>query len=368
LLYDVPGGDSLKISIHTSDRTNFKRCRQRWDFSSNIRGNLEPKKPITPLWFGTGIHEALAAYYDPTTGEIEYFRNGQGILTKSEGRDPDYGIFVFENFVGSWLTSLGEPGEDQILWAKENLELGLGMLDNYFKWAPKNDDFEVIWVEREYKVGIPGLPGVSYSFRCDGLIKTKHHTWLLEHKTTAQFPDQTEWLMMDDQCGSYLWGLSQLDPPIFAEGVVYNELKKKTPQPLRPLLAGGYSINRSQDTSFDIALTTLRNEYKPIPKKYWDFLDFLKYKPDNFIKRTPVRRNRREIELLGEMLRYEVLDMVNNPAIYRSPSRVNCSSCPFVAPCILRWEGGDVQSILGYEFKERESYYGSTYSDKVKES
>ena len=293
---------------------------------------------------------------------------GEGVLTKANGRDPEYAIFVFEMYIDSWLTSLGEPGEDQILWAKENRELGLGMLNNYFKWAVKNDDFEVIWVEKEFEVGIPGMPGVSYSFRCDGLIKTVHHIWLLEHKTTAQFPDQTEWLMMDDQCGSYLWGLTQLDPPIHAEGVVYNELKKKVPQPLRPLIAGGFSINRSQDTSFEIAVTTLRENYKPIPKHYWDFLDYLKYKPDNFIKRTPVRRNRREIELLGEMLRYEVLDMVNNPAIYRSPSRVNCSSCPFVGPCILKWEGGDAQFLLDHEFTGRTSYYGSTYSDKVKES
>jgi len=355
----------LKVSIHTSDRTNFKRCRQRWDFSSNIRGNLEPKKPVTPLWFGTGIHEALAAYYDPEVGQPvgtgnTYLKKGIGILQRAP-RDPDYGIFVFENFVDGWLTSLGEPSEDQYLWAKENRELGLGMLGNYFKWARINDNFEVIWVEKEFKVEIPGMPGISYSFRCDGLIKTKHHTWLLEHKTTAQFPDQTEWLMMDDQCGSYLWGLTQLDPPVYAEGVVYNELKKKTPQPLRSLMSGGFSVNRSQDTTFNLAVETLRSEYGKIPKHYWEFLDFLKYKPDNFIKRTPVRRNRKEIELLGGMLRHEVLDMLDNPSIYRSPSRINCSSCPFIAPCILRWEGGDFQYLLDIEFQEREGYYGKAY-------
>ena len=354
----------MRVSIHTSDRTNFKRCRQRWDFSSNIRGNLEPKKPVTPLWFGSGIHESLAAYYDPeitlSTGNT-YLKKGTGILQRVP-RDPDFGIFVFENYVDSWLTSLGEPSEDQYLWAKENRELGLGMLNNYFQWARINDDFEVIWVEKEYEVEIPGMPGISYSFRCDGLIKTKHHTWLLEHKTTAQFPDQTEWLMMDDQCGSYLWGLTQLDPPIFAEGVMYNELKKKIPMPLRPLMNGGFSINRSQDTTFNIAVSTLREEYGKIPKHYWEFLDFLKYKPDNFIRRTPVRRNKQEIQILGDHLRYEALDMLGSPAIYRSPSRVNCMSCPFVSPCILKYEGGDYEYLLNLEFKERESYYGKAYS------
>ena len=334
----------MLTKIHTSDRASFKRCRQRWDFSSNIRGNLEPKTPVAPLWFGTGVHESLAAYYDPTVG--------------THPRDPVYGLFVYEQYVQGWLTSLGDPSEDQLLWAKENLDLGLAILGNYFKWAAKHDDFEVIWVEKEYEVPIPGLPGISYSFRCDGLVKTEHHTWLLEHKTTAQFANSQEYLIMDDQCGSYLWGLTQLDPPIFAEGVLYNELKKKPPQPLRQLMNGEFSVNRSQDTTFEIAVSTLREHYGKIPKHYWDFLDYLKYKPDNFIHRSHVRRSRREIQILGESLRYEVLDMLNSPSIYRSPSRINCSTCPFIAPCTVKWEGGDYEWLLDLEFQERMGYYG----------
>jgi hypothetical protein len=109
-------------------------------------------------------------------------------------------------------------------------------------------------------------------------------------------------------------------------------------------------------------LNTLREYYGKVPKHYWEFLDQLKYKPNNFVHRTSVRRNRREIQILGEALRYEVLDMLNNPAIYRSPSRINCSSCPFISPCILKWEGGDAQYLLDSEFRPREGYYGKAYT------
>src|SRR5215471_11175705 len=58
------------IPIHASDRGTFKRCRRKWDWSSPMRRNLQPNvemmRPDKNLWFGTGIHYALAQYYNPT--------------------------------------------------------------------------------------------------------------------------------------------------------------------------------------------------------------------------------------------------------------------------------------------------------------
>jgi hypothetical protein len=294
------------------------------------------------------MHEALAAYYDPDL---------------DDPRNPEFAIDVFKAYVANWLAEQDNPSEDQYIWAEDALELGVGMLKYYFVWAQKHDTFIVVSVEKDFEVPIPGMPGVTYSFRIDGLVMDPDgRFWLLENKTTAQFSDSTEYLAMDDQCGSYLWGLTQIDFPVHAEGVIYNELKKKVPQPLRELAAGGYSVNKSQDTTFEIAVNTLKEQYEKIPRHYWEFLDHLKAKPNNFVRRTPVRRNRREIEILGETLRYEVLDMVSNPTIYRAPSRINCSGCPFIAPCILKWEGGDFQQLLDWEYTERKSYYGRTYA------
>ena len=329
------------VEIHTTDRSAFKRCRQRWDFSSNLRMNLEPKRPIDPLWFGIGAHRAWASYYDPETP-----------------RSYDIGMNTFRSYVTDWIARQGtDLSEDQELWAKEMLELGEGIFDYYFGWAPTHDDFDVIWVEKSFNVEIPHMPGVDYSFRVDGLVQDKHERlWILEHKTAASFPQDEEWLALDDQCGSYLWALRSLG--INCEGVIYNTLRKKPPMRLRRLKDGTLSVAKNQDTTYDLALAAIKADYgskkSKVPVKYLDYLDFLRTKPNNFVRRMPVRRSTRELDLLGEELHLEVLDMVNAPTIYRSPSRINCSGCPFIAPCIAKWDGSDYKWLLEQNYQERE--------------
>lgn len=332
----------MRLSVHTSDRTSFKRCRQKWDFSSNLRMNLESKSPITPLFFGTNVHAALAYYYDPDTP-----------------RDAVKATAVFVAKTYQYLDQFENPDVEKQQWVADQIVLGGGMLKHYFlNYAPRHDDFQVVYVEQQMEVPIPGLPGVSYTFTLDGLVIDKYgRYWILEHKTAAQLFEDQEWLVNDDQCGSYLWALTQLSEPIYAEGVIYNSLRKKVPQGLKRLVNGGFSINKSQDTTFDIAIATLREEYGKIPRKYWDFLDFLKEKPENFVQRVHVRRNKKEIQILGESLRHEVLDMINNPTIYRSPSRINCSGCQFLVPCIMKWEGSDYEYYLESQYKGREKQW-----------
>ena len=328
----------MKISVHTTDRSAFKRCRQRWDFSSNLRMNMQPKAAITPLFFGTNVHAGLANYYDP-----------------SSPRDADLGITVFREKTIAHLAQFENPTPETVQWVDDQLELGTAMLKHYFWWAKKNDRFEVVYVERNMDVSIPGLPGVEYNFTLDGLVIDEWgRYWILEHKTAAQIFEDQEWLSNDDQCGSYLWALTRMDPPIEAEGVIYNTLRKKAPQPLRTLMSGGFSKNKQQDTTYGIAKGTLKKHYGHVPAEYNEFLEHLKNKGENFIQRVPVRRNRKEIDAIGEFMKYEVMDMINHPVIYRSPSRINCSGCPFLVPCIMKWEGSDYDYYLQAQYKKRE--------------
>lgn len=48
--------------ITTSERRAFKRCPQRWWWAYR-EGLLSHDGPSPALWFGIGIHEALAALY-----------------------------------------------------------------------------------------------------------------------------------------------------------------------------------------------------------------------------------------------------------------------------------------------------------------
>src|SRR5690348_3014935 len=57
--------DARVAIIRTSDRSNFRRCRRRWNWQSHLRGNLTPIETASPLWFGSGFHYALEDFHGP---------------------------------------------------------------------------------------------------------------------------------------------------------------------------------------------------------------------------------------------------------------------------------------------------------------
>lgn len=334
-----------QLRIHTSDRGTFKRCRQQWEFSSPLRYSLEPIRPAEPLWFGTGMHEALAAYYEPSTP-----------------RNFALAIEAWDLFCkGERNRYIEEEGD---LWIEEEEHfnemesLGQQMLHNYcVDFASKEDNFDVQWVERQYKVSIFEFDGteVVYSFKCDGLVKDPYGRYfILEHKTAQSIFTNREWLQMDDQIGSYIYFLQQvLDIPI--EGVIYNTLRKKAPKPLRELKSGSLSRDKSQDTTYDIAARNLRNRYGgTIPTEYKEFLEYLLAQGNTFFHRDIVRRNTKEIEKLGEEILAEAKMMVDpDTIITRTPSPFTCNRCPFVAPCIAKYEDSDWEFMLEGNYQRR---------------
>lgn len=341
------------FEIHTTDRSTFKHCRQKWEFSSPLMMNLEPIMGYEPFWFGSAIHDGIAVWY----------------ATKDEDAVYD----VFTDHIDEWFKSLWTVDDDgnDVPPSQEDYDrrdelgnMGLAMLEQYIGFSRKEDDFEVVWVERAHQIlELMRLSGykIDYSFRCDGLVRDKHgRYWILEHKTTSQFVSNTDYLLMDDQVGTYIWAI-QLVLGIKIEGVIYNWIKKKAPRPLKmnkptktePIV---FSVDKAQDTTYEIAKKQLF-EYWPggqaLPDKYRDFLDFLYHKPNNFVQREHVRRNQKELSILGKTLPFEIKDMVSNPAIYRTPTKL-CNTCAFFDPCLLKWEGGDWQELLETNYKKRD--------------
>jgi len=296
--------------------------------------NLEPiSTGPSALWFGTGIHLGLGAYYDPETP-----------------RDIARAIQEWELHCKSYT------GDGEV--SPETYELGLSMLEYYGKWAPKHDQFKVLWTEREFKIPLQlNLNGfvseVLYSFKCDGVAEDSDgRIWILEHKSAASFSSSYDYLSLDDQCGSYILFLQEeMNRPI--EGVIYTVLKKKAPQPLRVLKSGAFSVDKNQDTNYAIAYQTIKESGQSIDQ-YREFLDYLYQKPDNFVHREVVRRNQNEIRALEQSLLWEITDMLHDPKIYRSPSAWNCGQCAYYSPCLQRWEGADITSTLRLNYRERE--------------
>jgi hypothetical protein len=314
--------------IRTSDRALFKRCRQRWDFTSKIRQNWEPLRTPIELDFGTAVHAGLESYYSPV-----YW----GDLTKMEDTSR-------KDFAYSLRQACGDL-EDY----EELRQLGLGMLDHYFLWAPDHDDFTPIFVEQEFEVPIPGTSAV-YQGRIDMIAEDRYGYYIVDHKTTATF-GSTEWLALDDQCSSYAWALRQ-KLGLEIRGVIYNELRKKLPHRPKVLRNGSLSTDRAQETTHAIYLETIIDEGLDI-EDYGGFLAYLSEYPKEFFRRTRVTFTPKMLELVEERIRVEAIDMITDPRIYPTPSKFNCTGCPFMAPCIALYEGSDYESILKENYQRR---------------
>lgn len=236
--------------IRTSERRAFKRCPQMWYWA--WRCGLVPFGQIAPaLWFGTGVHIALAKWYcgpglkrGPfpsetfdawADGEIRYIKTSER-YKKIAGAD----AVIEEKLI---------PGR----------ELGRVLLDAYLEEYGNDDSWWVIEPERSGQVDIMD-PTVAagekeqqlaiYGFTYDLVYRDLEDEFvkLGEHKTAATIV--TAHLPLDDQAGSY-WLVAQphlrneglIGPKETLHGITYNFLRKAMPD-TRPIGPTGHRHNK----------------------------------------------------------------------------------------------------------------------------
>jgi RecB family exonuclease len=303
------------MDIHVTDRSAFKECRRKWDYST-VQRLMEKGETIgSPLWTGLSIHHALARYYQdgviPTEAWPEY-----------EGTD------------------------------KADLptrELCLGMLDGYYAKAQASDlGWKVEMVEQEFTVKVPGTHHRLIA-TIDLLIKKGNEYWVVDHKTAKDLPSEKA-LELNDQMTAYLWVLRQ-ELGITARGCIYNVLKKKLPT-VPPLLKDGKKLSKNMalDVSYESYLDAIKaHDFNPAD--YADILEHLKVRPDPFFQRYAVCRNAAELDAFGYWLPFELREMGVKPsaksrlAMYPNQG-MTCSWCEFRLLCKCTNEGGDVNYML----------------------
>jgi len=359
--------------IRTTDRMNFKRCRQAWDFGSKMRQNYEPLTLPKALDFGTAFHYAMEVFYDPMTWDDRQVKEALAIKAFNDIIDKQRIKQLTVN--GSQETELVVELEQDY---HERLEMGLGMLKYYFYYSAENDNFKPIATEIEFEVPIPvpagfrsslanrfhefsfvGLDGnlkwdhqpVVYQGRIDLLAQDEKGRYIIvDHKTAAQFGDLT-WLALDEQCTSYGWAVEH-SLGLDVSGILYNQVRKKAPQEPKLLKSGMLSENKSADTTAELFLSAC-TKLGQDPAIYSDYLDHLNNNGKEFVRRTFVRRTAREYETQTRRIFLEALEMIQQPLIYPNPSSMNCNGCMFLQPCLATQDGGDSQYFLKELYRKR---------------
>lgn len=360
-----------------------------WDFTSPMRMNYRPLIEKEAYDFGTSWHAAMEVYYEPPKIHENWRPNQVGARLSFISSNIEQRDVVLKNSP--------DPEYDQIRQEfLEREQLGLGMLENYFQWAPINDDFIPAYVEKEFEVPIL-IPGTGqpascgdrwnyrvigcsekyvtggvhtsvypqigehpwiYQGRLDGLVRDFNGAyWIKEHKTTKSDPSTRRWLAMDPQTGSYIWALrEQLHIPIV--GVIRTEAFKFTPT-LPKLLKTGkrrISVDRTQHTTAELFLQQLKHTGEQLETfpEYKSYLEFLQSDArPKFFHRERIDRSAEQIDSVGEHIFHDAKMMIEDPAIRPNASPMRCNSCKFFGPCLARQDGSDFQYMLDTMFVKR---------------
>lgn len=317
------------IIIRNSERVALKRCPQRWWWS--WRNGLVPRAINNKLWFGAGIHVALAEWYQPggergpdpaetwvrfAGREETYIRNNHGMIEQDD-----------------WVNAV---------------DMGIAMLDSYLEEYGTDDQWDVIATEQafqalvkdnsgnlpqELRIMIAGTFDGVYRDRGDGKL------WLMEHKTAASLPN-IGYLELDSQASTYFLvaefvlkskGIMQANEKL--EGIQYNFLRKAMPDD-RPRNQMGQYLNK--DGSVSKVQGTAR------------------------FMRQPVWRNDRQ----RANTKQEIIDDVKLMLAYRSgdlgitkTATKDCSwDCDFYAMCQLHGSGDDWKEYRDAMYRKRDPY------------
>jgi hypothetical protein len=160
---------------HTALKT-FQRCAKRWSYRYIDR--LEPKEKSLAMQRGIELHDLFAAHYE--------------------------GARIFA----------GHPAED------------LGLLDRYRrKWDGEDANWTILHVEEEFEMRVGPY---TVGFKPDLVIEINGEVWIVDHKTTANIPDEYDpYNMTDFQHLLYVAGLQQLGYNV--KGFLFNYIRTKPP-------------------------------------------------------------------------------------------------------------------------------------------
>lgn len=313
-----------QIIIRTSERRSLKRCPAQWNWS--WRKGLAPNAVDTKLWFGQGIHLALAEWYKPG------FERGEPPMK-------------------TWLKFVGDEARyvrdnrgiiDEQTWVDAR-DLGGLMLLNYVDHYGNDENWDVIATEQTFEVVIKLRDGrqIIYTGTFDGVYRDKVTglLWLMEHKTAAQIPS-TGYLELDDQAGSYfafaepvLKSLGVMGDDEHLEGIMYNFLRKAMPD-YRPTDEHGKFLNKDGTVS--------KRQGTPL---------FMRHP----VWRSPKQRLKmvqniiEEAELM-QAYRDGILSVTKTPTM-------TCSwDCPFFAMCQLHEQGEDWTQYRDAMYHRRDPY------------
>lgn len=360
--------------IRASERVAFERCGAKWWWA--WREGLVPKsEDAGPLWFGTGVHIALAKWYC-----------GPG--TK-RGPEPAETWEEFARDSLAYVKTNSDLDDASLERYEDAAELGRTMLEGYRARYGRDEHMFIVRPESTFSLMIPWPDQSLYEVETGAILAEHAGTYdlvwqdlndggmyLEEHKTAASI--QTGHLALDNQGGTY-WATATgqlqkegvLGPKQFLRGIEYNFLRKAKPDE-RPRDPDGYATNKPTKADYIAALRSRGYQGADIDKGTLAKLEEIarslnlivlgersKVQPPALFERVMVHRTSRErrAQLLRiqqqalqmQLFRDGTLPVTKNPAW-------DCRRCQFYAMCELQERGGNWEDFRAMTYDVRDPY------------
>lgn len=373
---------SRPVILRNSESKDLRRCPWRWWHV--WRMGLRPLGSISDaLWFGTGVHLALAAWYCGPGGK----RGPEPAETFERWAQGEFRFIKTSNKYGDGAASM-------ILEKLEPaMELGIVLLEAYRTEWDTDENWSVIAPEQSFQVDIMDPDDalrllLIFAGTYDLVVRDRStgKIWLIEHKTAKAI--QLDHLPLDSQAGSYwmvagphLRHAGLIGPKEKLEGIMYNFIRKSLPD-TRPVNLDGFVCNKPVKQDYIDAINKALAAQPWSGPKDWDpekavkntlltleditnkleipvWGEPSKLQPKPLFERFPVRRSAHEQSKQLRQIQNVGIQMEqfrNGQPLYKNPTRDCQWDCPVYGLCMLDEQGGDVAEYQKAMFRVEDPY------------
>lgn len=323
---DTQGHSGLVEDVRLSNARlkTYRRCPKQYEFKYVM--GLKPKREELHLKRGSWLHELLMTHYD---GEDWKVRQAQ--LTHQ-----------FNELFEEEREDMGDlPGETHRIFV------------SYLQhWARHDKGLHTIDSELDEILTLPS--GDEFNFIIDLIVEESDGgLWLWDHKTVGKFMDPG-FMLIDAQLARYFWAAEKMGyTPL--RGIVFNELSTATPTLPRMLQSG--RLEKRANIRCDV-YSYYREilKHKQDPRRYADFLRKLMSQSDQWFRRTKLPKDKPLTDrTLAEMMMTarEMKQAEELNEFPRTPDRSCTWGCPFVDPCTIQLQGGEIDQVLKLRYTQR---------------
>jgi hypothetical protein len=345
------------IYISFSDIDSFLRCRQQWDFKSANRQSIRHKTtPKLYLTLGTAVHKALEA--------------------NARGQDPVAALEAYltlerEVKIDAYVEEYGfQPWGSELKEFDETSELAMGLVHQYFEHYGRDNPLgdqglEYVGIEVPFKIDITehlgfnlSKPGTRVFFvgTLDALaVNEFDDLFIVENKTYSTKPD-SEMIQWHFQSMGYAVALRWLTGLSVAGGL-YNGIAKKLISEPKVLKSGLLSTDKRQATTLAryLAAITANGESVDDPR-FYDILSHLRGIDEQgdtrFFYREKFFFTDAQLEAWETDFLHIVIEMLDNPRIYRTIPFKGCGDCWFSDLCHTKHSGGDLDYLMDKRYTQ----------------